>query len=114
MWIVSTEGIKEPARNWITFVLASQIGPTRTKEDTYVAVLERALQKNEEVMIVFTKVVQCQQMGYLSVHGPRVGKGPTVRMAAYNDGKVCILRLVAITATADKGTKWTQLASAQQ
>jgi hypothetical protein len=72
------------------------MGPTRTKEDTYVAVLERAPQKNEEVMIVFTKVVQCQQMVYLSVHGPRVGKGPTVRMAAFNDGNVCILRLVAI------------------
>ena len=56
------------------------MGPTGTEEDTYVAVLERAPQKNEEVMIVFTKVVQCQQMVYLSVHGPRVGKG--VRMAA--------------------------------
>jgi len=33
--------------------------PTGTVEDTYVAVLERAPQKNEEVMmIVFTKVVQ--------------------------------------------------------
>jgi hypothetical protein len=105
---VSTEGIKEPVRNWITFVHGGQMGPTRTKEDTYVAVLERAPQKNEEVMIVFSKVVQRQQMVYLSVHGPRVGKGPTARMAAYNDGKGCILRLVAI-ATTDKGTKRTQL-----
>ncbi len=72
------------------------MGLTGTEEDTYVAVLERAPQKNEEVMTVFTKGVQCQQMVYLSVHGPRVGKGPTLRMAAYNNGKVCILRLVAI------------------
>ena len=90
------EGIGEPARNWIAFVLGGQKGPTRTEEDTYVAVLERAPQKNEEVMIVFTKVVKCQQMVYPSVHGPRVGKGPAVRMAAYNDGKLCILRSVAI------------------
>ena len=83
MWIVSMEGIKEPVRNWITFALGSQMGPTGTEEDTYVAVLERAPQKNEEVMIVFTEVVQCQQMVYLSVHGPRVREGPTVRMAAY-------------------------------
>ena len=69
------------------------MGPTGTERDTYVAVLERAPKKNEEVM---TEEVQCQQMVYLSVHGPRVGKGPTARMAAYNDGKVCILRLVAI------------------
>jgi hypothetical protein len=55
-------------------------------KNTYVAVLERAPQKNEEVMTMFTKVVQCQQIVYLSVHGPRVGKGPTVRMAANNDG----------------------------
>lgn len=34
-----------------------------------VAVLERAPQKNEEVMIVLKKVVQCQQMVYPSVHG---------------------------------------------
>jgi hypothetical protein len=54
------EGIKEPARNWITFVLGGQMGPTGTEEDTYVAVLERAPQKNEEVMIVFTNAVQCQ------------------------------------------------------
>jgi hypothetical protein len=80
------EGIKEPAGNWITFVLGSQLGPNDgTEEDTYVAVLERAPQKNEEVMIVFTKVVQCQQMVYPSVHGPRVGKGHTARMAAYNE-----------------------------
>jgi hypothetical protein len=72
------------------------MGPTGIEEDTYVAVLERAPQKNEEVMIVFTKVVQCQQMVYRSVHGPRVGVGKGLRMAAYNDGKVCILRLVAI------------------
>ena len=50
---MSTEGIKGPARNWIAFVLGSQIGPTGTEEDTYVAVLERAPQKIEEVMIVF-------------------------------------------------------------
>jgi hypothetical protein len=84
--------------------------PTGTEEDTYVAVLERAPQKNEEVMIAFTKVVQCQQMVYLSVHGPRVGKGPTVRMVAYNDGKGYILRLVAIYC--HKATKRTQLESA--
>jgi hypothetical protein len=103
------EGIKEPARNWITFVLGGQMGPTGTEEDTYVAVLERAPQKNEEVMIVFTNVVQCQYMVYRSVHGPRVGVDKGLRMAAYNDGKCAFSDWWQFTATAtDKGIKRTQ------
>ena len=85
--------------------------PTGTGEDTYVAVLERAPQKNEEVMTTFTKVEQCQQMGYLSVHGPGVGKGPTVRMAANNDGAFSDWSQFTTT---HKGTKPTQLESAQR
>jgi hypothetical protein len=87
------------------------MGSTGTEDDTYVAVLERAPQKNEEVMTVFTEVVQCQQMVYLSVHGPRVTAHPTVRMVAYNDGKVWILfsDWWRFTATAtDKGTDRTR------
>ncbi len=52
---MSTEGTKEPVRNWITFVLGNQIGTDWSEVDTYVAVLERAPQKNEEVMTVFTR-----------------------------------------------------------
>jgi hypothetical protein len=51
-------------------------------------------------------------MGYLSVHEPRVGSGPTARMAAFNDGKGWNLRLVAIYC--HKGTKRTQLETAQR
>lgn len=70
---MSTEGTKEPVRNWITFVLGNQIGTDWSEVDTYVAVLERAPQKNEEVMTVFTRKVQCQPMGLSGVHGPRGG-----------------------------------------
>lgn len=57
------EEIKEPARNWIILPPGVRWGPTGSEEDTYVAVLERAPQKNEEVMVVFAKEVQCRQMG---------------------------------------------------
>lgn len=36
-----------------------RMGPTFSKEDTHVAVLERAPHKNEELMVVFAKEVRC-------------------------------------------------------
>jgi hypothetical protein len=51
---------KRTCKKLDNLVLGSQMGPTGCEEDTYVAVLERAPQKNEEVMVVFAKGVQCQ------------------------------------------------------
>ena len=90
------------------------MGPSRTKEDTYVAVLERAPQKNEEVMIVFTKVVQCQQMVYLSVHGPRWVRAPLFAWRLTTMAKCAFSDWWQFTATTDKGTNRTQLELAQR
>jgi hypothetical protein len=51
MWIASMARIGGPARNWTDLALGCQNGNTPGKGDTYVAVLDRALQKIEELIV---------------------------------------------------------------
>jgi len=54
---------KRTCKKLDNLALGSQMGVVGCEEDTHVAVLERAPQKNEEVMVVFAKEVQYQQVG---------------------------------------------------
>ena len=54
---------KRTCKKLDNLAFGSQMGPPGSEVETYVAVLERAPQKNEEVMVEIAKEVECPQEG---------------------------------------------------